>query len=497
MKQAAVLTRLQRGEAPAPKPVATILSEEAAEEAAALWKQHGISGESVGLTCVIGPRNSKDVAWSPKHDMTPKTQWLSLKQGDKTVLREVFLAKFGKGSLPRNPLVPTPSSAQIPDIKTSKTVRLTVYAKYTNEPLSTRLADALLRQIWPAKDKTVCNFASWSSEKAKDQEVALTSYVSCAEGTAEQLLKGSGSSALFVSRLAKDRSSDKDLQPYWVPRPIEASDQEYIKLARSELSTSGQATGLLHRLGGGKDLGFMRARIDAKSTAPFLWVAACPTGWAAEDLLTFLPSVGWKDAEVLGQSGKGWRFKAKSRPNKETTYLYEIGDQVLKVVPQPRKLEVQSEQSRPLARPKVPWSPEPNQETAAQEAASTQMDADSQDPDRRPAQNLPAPKKHRSTDKFGAEEIIEDPSCPLAGWSVVEAGGTGACGYKALIASLFFASKFDMILQEGTVSKDAGSLRVKTAQLLAKEARRFATSWARDEDNLEHSGKLGTSISKR
>ena len=38
MKQASVLSKLQRGEAPGPQPVAAILSEEAAEEAAALWK---------------------------------------------------------------------------------------------------------------------------------------------------------------------------------------------------------------------------------------------------------------------------------------------------------------------------------------------------------------------------------------------------------------------------------------------------------------------------
>ena len=93
MKQASVLSKLQRGEAPGPQPVAAILSEEAAEEVAALWKQHSLNNEVVGLTCVIGRQSAKDVAWCPKHGLAPKTQWLSLRHGDKTVLQEVFVAK--------------------------------------------------------------------------------------------------------------------------------------------------------------------------------------------------------------------------------------------------------------------------------------------------------------------------------------------------------------------------------------------------------------------
>ena len=414
------------------------------------------------------------------------------------MLQEVSVAVLGKGVSPRSPVTQKPTGAKIPVAKVTKTVRLTVFQKYASEKLDTRYADALLKQIWPPQDRTACSFASWRSEKSKDEVVALVSYVTCAQTTAEALLRASGQSALFVSQLSKDKKpteGNNALHPFWVPRPADTSDQEYRKIALDELKTSGQNTGLIHRLGGGRDLGFQRSGLDVCKTAPFLWLASCPVSWSAEDLSTFLLSVAWGQPEILGQSGRGWRFRAAHRPLKETTYIYDVGEGgVLKIVPQPRKCDVQCEQSKPLGRPKVPWvSPVQSDESEAQqpdEVVEVSTSApNNQRTTRPPAQGQPPSKKQRSSETFGSEEEITDPSCPLVGWKVVEAGGEGACGYKALAAALYFAGKYDIRLDEDSVTKDARSLRVKAVQHLSKEARKFQSSWGADPLALEHTGK--------
>ena len=69
MKGPAVLSKLRQGDPPADKPVAAILSEQEAEEAAADWEQHELGKNGASLACVIGARHSSLVAWPPKSSL--------------------------------------------------------------------------------------------------------------------------------------------------------------------------------------------------------------------------------------------------------------------------------------------------------------------------------------------------------------------------------------------------------------------------------------------
>ena len=156
-----------------------------------------------------------------------------------------------------------------------------------------------------------------------------------------------------------------------------------------------------------------------------------------------------------------------------------------------RKQGAKVEHSRPLSRPRAPWHAKDTEHQgmaeAAQEetqAAATQLDAASQK--RPPATGQPPSKKLKSVVDFGSSERIEDPTCPLVGYEVVEAGGKGACSYKSLVAALYFSTKYDLKLSEDSICKDAASLRVKTAQWLLKEERRFQAGWQPDEANPEY-----------
>ena len=510
LKQASVLAKLQRGDLPHSGPVAAIMTEEAAEEAAALWNEHALS-EKGGLTCVIACRSASEVAWVPRRGLTlqSQSQWLGLKHNDQVVLRSVSLAVLGKGVSPKSPVINKPREAKIPEKIEMHTVRLTVYAKYMAEKLTTQLADSFLKQVWPEDDKKARNFAAWRPETSSGKEVALVSYCTCSSSTASVLLGKSGQTPLFVSRLAKDKKKDPEVHARWVDRPSDSSDFEYWLHACNVLKQSGATTGLIHRLGGGRDLGFEQKGLDPKTSAPFYWLATCPPFWAAQDLLNVLTSVGWDNPEVLGQSGKSWRFRAKARPTKETTFVYELADDVtLKIVPQPRRLDIHNEYGKPLARPKVPWTTpptttievpdtqldEPMMDGASPDSTTTAHVADGEEKNKvkqhgaKPQGAEPPCKKARSTRAFGCEEVIQDPTCPLKGWTVIETGADGKCGYHSLVGATYLAGKFDMQLDEKYVSKDAGSLRVKTAEWLFQDSARFKKSWAVDSDHPEHTG---------
>lgn len=87
-------------------------------------------------------------------------------------------------------------------------------------------------------------------------QFALTSDVPGNTAVVNGLLAKSGTSPLFVSPLAKRKVIDDSLHPFWFPRAPGSSDYERLQQAREELENSNYKTGLMHRLGGGKDLVF-------------------------------------------------------------------------------------------------------------------------------------------------------------------------------------------------------------------------------------------------
>ena len=53
------------------------------------------------------------------------------------------------------------------------------------------------------------------------------------------------------------------------------------------MSNAKVSSGLIHRPGGGKDLGFQRGDFDRCAMAPFFWHAFVPCWWTAADLGKF------------------------------------------------------------------------------------------------------------------------------------------------------------------------------------------------------------------
>jgi len=169
---------------------------------------------------------------------TPQS-WKPSGKPEKTSMQSVMLVQLGVSQAPRNPIVAKPSGAKVTERQDTETVRLTVHGKYAGECLSSHFADSFLKQIWPAEFKAARNFGSWRTEKSKTNEmVALTSYVTASKAVVEALLQKSGTTRLFVARLAKDKINDEKLHPFWVPRVDGTSDYEYLQMARKALTES-------------------------------------------------------------------------------------------------------------------------------------------------------------------------------------------------------------------------------------------------------------------
>lgn len=140
LKGPAVLSKLRRCD----PPVAAIMTEQEAEEAAAYWEQHELGEErSLSAICHLwwhGPPSLVASAYS----MAQFDPWRSR---CRSFCSDFAAVQPSCGQEGRRPS-PSPSQRQ------SETVQLTVFARYAVEKLSAKLAGDLLRKAWPKDDKT-------------------------------------------------------------------------------------------------------------------------------------------------------------------------------------------------------------------------------------------------------------------------------------------------------------------------------------------------------
>lgn len=402
---------------------------------------------------------------------------------------------------------------------------MSIQAKHVEGTLNTKVADSLLRDIWPAGMRGARSFGEWREEREKGRLVALTTYVTTTVQSADALCNGSGMvNAVLVSRLARDRPATTTGAMHWTVRG-ELDDIEYIRAARAEAAKHG-ATGLVHRLGGGKDLGFVRKDPNLRATGPHLWVARAPIWWTAEDLAGFLCGAGWSDVTIVGRHQRAWRFRAAERPADNTAYMYEVGEDTLSVVLKQRKASAR-ETGRALARPTLPWAEadrQKEQQKRDEEVRAMEVDAvksgddgSRTDGDKEARDGTeggsalrddgdgtavateqgklgPAAKRQKTDDKVGdglqayfREEELQDKLCPLVGYRAVEAGGAGACGYVSIALAARLDADHDATaggLPQEQTQTEGRTLRAKAAQAL-RSSRTYKGYWAADPEHPE------------
>ncbi len=132
---------------------------------------------------------------------------------------------------------------------------------------------------------------------------------------------------------------------------------------------------LVHRAGGGRDLGYSKSTADLKTAAHLTFRVAAPLWWCEQDVENFLTDSGWQKVDVLAQLGRGTcRIRCTARPEEQTTYMYEVDGIYVKVVPQTRKHTAPT-MGKYMNRPQLSWLERVKEESAeakAQEAAEAQ-----------------------------------------------------------------------------------------------------------------------------
>jgi hypothetical protein len=319
----------------------------------------------------------------------------------------------------------------------------------------------------------------------------IMGFVKTTPENATELLAQSGLGSCFFAVIGQ---SAKREPVAWVQRGDKQSPKQYLAEVRRKVKDTGR--GIALRRGTKACLGVINGHVDT-TTDEYRrkkWVARGVPAWTPQQLETLLASQGWR---VLGEfqppsHKKGvWCFKGV--PPQSSTgqgMLMQLpGDQMLTIsnwIP-----KIPKHQSWPLAATRK-WvtqhdattSPMPVVAESAGhnddvvEVQPTQIEGDTQDGEddarmtehKRPAQagtlESPEKKKIALAGPKGPSVAEVDTGLGPSGLSLWDLGGTGDCGFRAVIAQNAMRLKGNAADVESKVPQRAASLRTKCVNWL-------------------------------
>lgn len=362
----------------------------------------------------------------------------------------------------------------------------------------------------------------WKGETLRQKE-QLVGHLKVPKLIAETLVKNSGRHGVFVTITQVHKTTEK---VKWCQRQPGEDNDNYFRRASSDAAQ--HTLGLKYRSGGGSDLGRVLTATEVTEPRPTtIRVQDVPRHWEPDDIAQFLHTQHWKDAQVLTKQkapahrGNRWLFRATppSTQAAQDTWVYEgmDGNNWIFVSKAPPRLpKVQDSWQVPA--PKPVWgrnkadasrssnnAAEPtqiDQEDEEDEAADAEMtepkevnherpvrttaskEAEQRDRSRSPAktaksqekaaaaqQEQPAPKEKPKVGNFWIDNDIL--SAQKQGWSRIDKGGTGDCGYRVLCCGIDQRN----VAPEEIVRK-AGVLRADTLSHIRKHYARYSAAYA-------------------
>lgn len=237
-----VLNKLGDGEGCEAKQTACIATEEQAEEAAYLWKQHELRKQDKGVALVVEARGHNEETWKCGDENTA-ARWLRVKarNEERVDLKRVAILKLGTtGEPPRGPVIKSQANAPVKkEKKDAATVRVCINATDFDEELTTKIANDLLQKAWPTGVRAV-SFAVWRTENSGENLVAYMTYAMGTEAVIAKLVEQSGNRGVFVSRLARDRQQGRS-SVFWTVRARGLSDLHYFAEVQKQADTTARA----------------------------------------------------------------------------------------------------------------------------------------------------------------------------------------------------------------------------------------------------------------
>ena len=326
----------------------------------------------------------------------------------------------------------------------------------------------------------------------------ISGYCTVNDPEVEKVLRLSGNSATFISKLRQDVTT---LPPVtWIKVEDNESTMDYYKRTQKLAADNGVA--MARRAGGGAFLGILKADDSIRNRA---WsVSGIPSFWGPLSVRNWLQEVGWKvenNPKPPNGKFKTWAFQGRCEEHPlQMSFAYETknGDKMQHITVQhwqkvrtPSKEEQAKEQRMRGTRW---WSADDTDPIEVSpthrfepQVAATEMDIEDGDGATKRTQegksqeaSSPDKKKSKKTEPK-AKPVLQGGSTGPDGSILVNLGGGGDCGWRALsymVATHNSPSDHDKAAEKiETLSR---TLRAKTTSYLVQHQKQWKASWAID-----------------
>ncbi|CAE7676109.1 xynB [Symbiodinium sp. CCMP2592] len=387
-------------------------------------------------------------------------------------LEKVGLLKLGEKNGPWMPRETTVvAKDKVPQIPTDRaTIRITAPAAYRQsfraQDSSEESASDVVRDLALSSGVPVAQLlgGNWSVRTVGESN-SLVGFLRVKEATAKQLLNAGGMRGIFVARVGKQAAASES-KPFWTKRLKDESRESYFRRVLG-LSKK-RAQPIIHRSGGGSDLGFPAwLDGDALEARPkHVLVRSVPRAWVDEDVVSFLAGLSWSEVKVTSRVRGVWHVMATPPPSDfpVSSWKYSLEGSEPACVIEVQVAESSARKVAVVAAVKGPSrrlaketstekvvAPAATKVERARSPAPTQLDppgdgdgdgrgrsrsrerkppkeaAESSNPESSIGALAPEPKKAR-----GNKTLHDPDAAVLSGWKVVDLQGVGDCFFRCM-----------------------------------------------------------------
>ncbi len=338
----------------------------------------------------------------------------------------------------------------------------------------------------------------------------LTGYCTTSEEDANTILAQSGTAGVFAARLRQDVTEQPPVT--WVKKEENESVIQYHERVMAKAKEVGVAAA--RRAGGGAFLGYLCEDDTPRNHA---WqIAGIPFHWGPTSVRQWLESVGWVVENVpRAPNGKHrtWAFQGlcKEQPvKKDFAYELDCGSSHCHITIQRwQKKRVPTEEEREkehrvrgshwwtaedsdpiedVITPTVPYDPQIADTLMDSPEGAGEVNGTDNTNKREPetkTDGSPKKKKSKRVSTPSAGVALKGGSMGPSGSTLVDLGGAGECGWRALSVMIAIANakdpttaKMDEIISK--VETLSTTLRAKTVNFLTVNCRRWQADWIPD-----------------
>ena len=363
-------------------------------------------------------------------------------------------------------------------------VRISAPSHYRKQFLNQDVQDSaqlVLSHIcgWKKVPTTILTGGSWKWEWGKCSE-QLVGHIKLTPAHARELETCSGMNGIFITETKVHSRSESIM---WIERNQNETREDYYR--RVVALAKGRTQSLKYRRNGGHDLGVIKKDTDPHRHAPLMVdIQGVPRTWDGEDITLFMTAQKWSDISVVNRrrvDKTTFRWTVKAKPpeagaqgpwnyvdeqNSDLTILVSKATWSARApqtltVPGPQRLHGKTEH----VNDNPPQTARVTKPLASQPVTPRENKVNDDNGNRGRSRSPPRTTSEASNGTT-KEEAIPPPSLHLQpgdiewlakeGWTRVNQGGTGDCGFRSLSAAIHWTKSFAK--QDDEASRREGAI---------------------------------------